>query len=282
LRTHGLAFMGASILASLVVGCSGADTGGPLGSGGPGSGRGGASPKVLVRIAADQTPVASGDGTSRETPLDQRVGILGLELLRSEGDTSPLVVFQNSVPVDTGYNAGDSTLVGTADAASLAAGTYLFARVPVAYVTFTVAGTYHEGSLPIPGQFSDSISLSANTTLDGAVRPQGWWSSSFLVDGADEGTSSGQGAVIGQPSTSSGITLDMSGPVASYVFPVHIVIDPTVGHDVTLLFTANTYEDFHWQDESESGYASGVFDVSYGAFEPVTQLGANSITVTLQ
>jgi hypothetical protein len=231
---------------------------------------------------AEQTPVASTDGASRETPIDQRVGVLGLELMKSETDPSPLVVFTSAQAVDTGYNAGDDTLVGTATAASLTAGTYLFARVPVAYVKFTVDGTYHEGSLAIPGQFSDAISLSANTSLDGASRDQGWWSASFLVDGTNEGTSTGSGAAIGQPGQGSGIRLDMTQSVAAYVFPVNVVIDPAVTHDVTLLFTVNTYEDFHWQDENTAGYAPGVFDVSYGVFEPVTQLGANSVTVTME
>jgi hypothetical protein len=282
LRTTLSTLVGASIVVSFVAGCSGTADSGLSGAGGSGGSPPGSSAKVFVRIAAVGTPVPSQDGTSRETPMDQRVGILGLELLRSQDDTSPLVVFQDTTPVDTGYNVGNNTLVGTADASSLTAGTYLFARVPVAYVQFSVAGTYHEGSLAIPGQFSDSISLSADTMLDGATRDQGWWTASFLVDGADEGTTSGEGAVIGQPSTSSGITLDMSQPIAAYVFPVRLVIDPEVGHDVTILFTANTYEDFHWQDESEPGYEPGVFDVSYGAFEPVTQLGANSITATIE
>jgi|HubBroStandDraft_2_1064218.scaffolds.fasta_scaffold124577_2 hypothetical protein len=255
-----------------------------LGGGGSG-GSGGSKPdgaQVYVRIVADQTPVASTDGSSRETPLDQRVGILGLELLKSENDPSPMVVFQNQTPKDTGYNAGDDTVVGTATASTLMAGTYLFARVPVAYVKFTVAGTYHDGALALAGQFQDTISLSAETLLDGAQRNQGWWSDTFLVDGTPEGTATGEDSGFGQPGASSGIHLDMSSSTGAYVFPVNLVIDPSVGHDVTILFTLNTYEDFHWQDETEPGYAPGVFDVSYGVYEPVTQLGANSVTVTME
>jgi hypothetical protein len=250
------------------------------GSGGQGGAQA-SSAKVYVRIVADQTPVASTDGTSRETPLDQRMGILGLELLRSETDSSPLVVFQNQQPVDTGYNDGDDTLVGTATAGDLAAGTYLFARVPVAYVKFTVAGTYHEGAVALPGQFADTISLSEQTVLLGAQHDQGWWSDSFLVGGVSYGTASGEGADFGQPAVGSGIHLDMTSPMGAYVFPVNLVVDPTASHDVTITFKLNTYEDFHWQDEAQTGYASGVFDVSYGVYEPVTQLGANSVTATM-
>jgi hypothetical protein len=270
-----------------LAGCSGAGGnmsipgGGSAGAGGSGSSRT-AGAKVDVRIVAVQTPVANTDGSSRETPLDQRMGILGLELLRSETDASPLVVFHSNDPVDTGYNDGDDTLVGTATAADLTSGTYLFARVPVAWVKFTVDGTYHTGAYAVPGQFADTISLSQETMLDGAQRDQGWFSDTFLVSGVAEGTTSGEGAAFGQPAVASGIHLDMSAPMGAYVFPVHVVIDPAVDHDVTLKFTLNTYEDFHWQDESTTGYATGVFDVSYGTWEPVTQLGANSVVVTLE
>ena len=161
-------------------------------------------------------------------------------------------------------------------------GTYTFARVPVAYVKFTVAGTYHTSGVPVAGQFADTISLSAGTLLDGALRDQGWWTDTFLVGSTAEGTATGEGAAYGQPGSASGIHLDTTHATAAYVFPVSLVVDPQVGHDVTILFTLNTYEDFHWEDETQTGYKAGVFDVSYGAFEPVTQLGANSFSVTME
>jgi hypothetical protein len=285
-RSISLLFVGACFAFPLLAGCSGAGGdmsipgGGSSGSGGSGGKPSGA--QVFVRIVADQTPVPDTDGAERETPIDQRLGILGLQLLRSESDPSPLVVFQNQTPVDTGYNAGNDTLVGTATASALTAGTYLFARVPVAYTKFTVAGTYHEGSLAVPGQFADTISLSAQTLIDGAQRNQGWFSDSFVVGSTTEGTVTGEGAQIAQPATGSGVVLDMSNAAGAYLFPVNLVIDPAVGHDVTITFTFNTYEDFHWVDQSQPGYEAGTFDVSYGAWEPITQLGANSFTVTME
>jgi len=284
-RSFTLLVIAACFASPLLAGCSGADGNMSIPNGGGSGGAGGAQAsgaKVYVHIVADQTPVPNTDGTSRETPIDQRMGILGLELLRSETDSSPMVVFQNQQPVDTGYNAGDDTLVGTADAASLMAGTYLFARVPVAYTKFKVAGTYHSTGYAVPGQFEDTVSLSEQTLLMGAQRDQGWWSSTFLVGGVAYGASSGEGSAFGQPGQGSGIHLDMNNPMGAYVLPVKLVIDPAVGHDVTIVFKLNTYEDLHWQDENQPGYTTGVFDVSYGVYEPVTQLGANSVTVTME
>jgi hypothetical protein len=151
----------------------------------------------------------------------------------------------------------------------------------VAYVNFTVAGTYHYDGMAIPGDFTDLIALTAGVTLDGAVRDRGWWSSSFSVAGMTEGSVTGENAEIAQPGSTSGISLDLSGSVAAYVFPIHLTIPPSIEESSEILFTVNTYEDFHWTDENMAGYQTGVFDVSPGVFEPVTQLGGNSFTVTL-
>ena len=152
----------------------------------------------------------------------------------------------------------------------------------MAYVKFTVAGTYHYLGTALPGQFSDTISLSEQTLLLGSQHDQGWWSDTFLVGGVAYGTTSGEGADFGQPGQGSGIHLDMTNPMGAYVLPAKLVVDPAASHDVTITFKLNTYEDFHWQDEAQAGYGSGVFDVSYGVYEPVTQLGANSVTVTME
>ena len=148
-------------------------------------------------------------------------------------------------------------------------------------MSFTVAGTYHLATTAIPGDFTDLIALTSGTTLDGGVRDRGWWSSSFAVGGVTEGQETGENAEIAQPGASSHIGLDLSGAVAAYVFPVSLTIPAAITADLEVVFTVNTYEDFHWQDESEPGYAPGVFDVSAGTFEPVTQLGGNSFTVTI-
>jgi hypothetical protein len=236
---------------------------------------------VSVVVNAVQTPVGPA-GSSQETPSDQRVGILGLTLLKGASDPSPLVVFDLTAPVDTPYGAGSSTVVGSTPASKLVPGTYSVARVPVAYVKFTVAGTYHFGVSPIVGDFTDIISLTAGTTLDGASRDRGWWSSSFAVAGTTEGQVSGEDAAIAQPGAASGIGLDLSGPVAAYVFPIDLTIPADIQSDMNVVFTVNTYQDFHWMDENQPGYEPGVFDVSPGSFEPVTQLGANSFAVSIE
>jgi len=248
--------------------------------GSAGGGDSATGPRVYVRIGAVQTPL-SGGGASQETPVDQRVGILGVTLLKDASDPSPLVAISLSTPLETPYNAGSSTLIGSAAASALVPGTYTLVRVPVAYVNFTVAGTLHYDGMAIPGDFHDLISLTAGTPIDGAARDRGWWSSSFSVGGMTYGATTGENSAIAQPGSASHIGLDLSGAVAAYVFPLTLTIPPSITHDMEIVFTANTYEDFHWQDESTAGYTDGVFDVSVGSYEPVTQLGANSATVSI-
>jgi hypothetical protein len=239
----------------------------------------GKGPHVDVRVVAVQNAIAGG-GVAQETPVDQQVGILGLSLLKDVNDPAPFVVIDHTQPIATPYDDGSNTLIGSIAASALQPGTYTIARVPVAYVNFTVAGTYHDGATPIVGDFTDLIALTSGVTLDGAVRDRGWWSSSFAVAGMTEGAVTGETADIAQPGAGSHLGLDLSQTVAAYVFPVSLVIPPDITSDMQVVFTVNTFEDFHWTDETEAGYATGAFDVSPGVFEPVTQLGANSFTVT--
>jgi hypothetical protein len=73
----------------------------------------------------------------------------------------------------------------------------------------------------------------------------------------------------------------LSGAVAAYMFPLTLTIPTDITENMEIVFTANTYEDFHWTPEDMPGYSASVFEVSATGYEPVTQLGANSATVTI-
>jgi hypothetical protein len=244
------------------------------------SGEDATGPRVYVRIRAVQTPIPE-QGVSEETPVDQRVGIYGLKLLRSADDPSPVTVIDDGTPIDVPYNAGSTTLLGSAPARALPAGTYTIARVPVGYVNFTVPATANEGTASYPGNLHDIIALTTGVSLDGATRSRGWYSTSFAVDGKTVSSSTGNDSAIAQPGPTSGIGLDLSTSIAAYVFPITLVIPSDVTSDLEVVFTANTYEDFHWTAEDMPGYTAGVFEVTATSYEPITQLGANSCTVTI-
>jgi hypothetical protein len=237
----------------------------------------------VIVLHADQTPVAVDPSTSGETPTDQRIGFLGLQLMQNTSDPNPLVVANLSAPVDVGYNDGDDTVIATVPAKTLRAGHFTVAQVPIAYVRFTVGGTFHTTELAVPGDFSDVIAMANGASIDGTSRDQGFWETAFSSSGGTTyGMQTGEHAVIAQPGASSGIALDNSNSPSKYVFSTDLDIDPNIDHDVRVVFHVNTYQDFRWQDSSAAGYANGVFDVSASGFETVTQLGANSISTTIE
>ena len=96
------------------------------------------------------------------------------------------------------------------------------------------------------------------------------------------GATSGENALVAQPAAASGITLDTTNSPSKYVFPVALDVDPTIDHDVKVVFTVNTYEDFRWQDAAKAGFTNGTFDVDASGFETVTQLGAHTIATTIE
>jgi hypothetical protein len=237
---------------------------------------------ILV-LHADQTPVAVDTSSSGETPTDQRIGFVGLQLMQNATDSDPLVVANLGAPVDVGYNDGDDTVIATVPAKNLRAGHFTVAQVPIAYVRFTVGGTFHTTEVAVPGNFSDVIAMANGAMVDGTSRDQGFWQTAFSsAGGTTYGMQTGEHAVIAQPGVSSGITLDNSNSPSKYVFSTDLDVDPTIDHDVRVVFHVNTYQDFRWQDSNGAGYANGVFDVSTSGFETVTQLGANSISTTIE
>ena len=258
----------------------GSSTGGDGGSTGATTGAGG---NYVIVLRATQTPVAVDSSTSGQTPSDQRIGFLGLRLLEDASSEGPLDVADFSTPVDVGYNDGDETVIAKVPAKSLRAGHFTSAEVPIAYVRFTVAGTYHDGDIAAPGNFADVIAMANGTAIDGTTHDQGYWKTTFSsTAGTTLGTMAGENAVVAQPAPASTIALDTSGSPAKYVFPTDLLIDPNLDHDEKIVFTVNTYQDFRWQDSASAGYTAGVFDVSNAGFETVTQLGANSIATSIE
>ncbi|MEO8875095.1 MAG: hypothetical protein ABI461_05865 [Polyangiaceae bacterium] len=237
----------------------------------------------IIVLHADQTPVAVDPTTSGETPSDQRIGFSGLRLFRNAADASPLVVADLPAPVDVGYNDGDDTVIATVPAKSLQAGHFTVAHVPIAYVRFTVAGTFHTTEIAAPGNFSDVISMADGAMIDGTAHDQGFWETAFSsTGGTTYGMQTGEHAVTAQPGATSGVVLDNSKSPSEYVFSTDLDVDPNLDHDVRVVFHVNTYQDFRWQDQSVAGYSAGTFDVSAAGFETVTQLGANSIATTVE
>jgi hypothetical protein len=244
---------------------------------------GAVGPRYLVHVHATQTAVTFSDGFSGETPLDQHLGVRSLTLLRSPSDRAPVLVFDNGAAVvDAPANDGDDTVVGSAVAAALPAGAFTIAKVAVGYYDFKVAGTIHASGVATPGDYHDVEVLANGVTYGGQTFNEGYYSFTFEVGGTAYGTVTGTDLVTPADLATDGLTLVAAGDAATYVFPVSVTLDPALAADVSVVMTVNTYENFRWQDESEPGYHTGVFDTTPTSYEPVESYGANSFAVTIE
>lgn len=239
------------------------------------------SAKIHIHLAATAAPVAHADGLSGQTPRDQHIGIRKLTLFASASDPAPIVVFDHGAnAVEAGLNDEDDTVVASVPAAKLAAGRYTVARVAVSHVRYQVAATMHAYGQTVPGVFENLQVLSAGSLVDGTTHDKGHYAFAFEANGMVLGRQTGEHGPLPETPSGGGITLDTSGPESAYVFPVDIVVDPTVKSDVHVVFELDTHESFRWQDEASPGYQSGVFDVTPTTFEPVKSFGARSFRIS--
>jgi hypothetical protein len=260
---------------------TGAGPGGPGSPSHPGGPPAAGGPEVTLSARGVSTPFAHTDGLSGATPAQQLVAVRSLHLLRAADDPAPLEVFDlGSDAVEVDYATGDTVELATVPIAALPAGRYTTAKVGVAYVRYRVPARMHTAMGSYDGQYRNVQALSEGVKVDGQTRKRGWFRYAFAVGGAETGALEGNDAPVPAVPTSGGIYLDTSGPVAFYVFPVDVTIDPTVERDMLALFEANVFESFRWQDLPAIGYAPGVFDTTPVSYEPVMAFGANSFTMT--
>ena len=247
--------------------------------GGPDSDAGG--PWVHVHLRSSQAAVAHAPSTSGQTPGEWWSGVRSLELLRSDTDPAPLLVFSHGDgSVEASYADGADTVVGSARIADLVPGTYTRARVVHTHVRFTIDATLHAGFGPMPGLLDELIVLSDRTTIEGATRMQGDWRTVFRTGGMTfpaEGSGLSLAAVPG-----GGFDVSVVDGETVYSFPVLLEVRNDLLTDLNLIFEVNVHEGFRWTDVTATEYVDGVFDFTPGGTEPVVQAGANSYAYFLE
>ncbi len=281
-------------LLGFLAGCGGSGatiaddpTGGDAGTSVPaadaGSSEGGdasGGANVEIHVVGSVAPVPHDDGFAGQTPSIERVGITSLRLFRDTSDATGLTVFDlGAHPVEASLADEADTIVARVPARSLAAGHFTVARVGVSHVYYRVAATVHAGAA-VAGQLETVQAMSDGAVIDGAPRSRGFYESTFTSGAYSYGPTTGTNPVPKIESTG-GIRLDDSTKESAYVFPVDVVVDPAVGHDVRVVFTVNVHQDFRWQDQAGPGYATGVFDTTTTTFEPVMSFGANAFSLVL-
>lgn len=236
-------------------------------------------PTVEVRLTATQEKVPTLPGTAGQTPLAQTLGIRSLILYRDSNDTSPLVVFDvdrtgpNGVECSVADKA--DTSIATVPISSLVAGKYTRARIGVAYVTWSVVGRAHAAGLSFDGRYDTVQVLTKGATVNGQVRDQGYFKTTFTTAGQAPVSSEGT-QPLPIPPQNGIVKFVQENGAAFYEFPVDMTVDTGVVRNLASIFEVNTYENFRWVDQAGTDYADGVWDTEGAGFETVASFGVNS------
>jgi hypothetical protein len=235
---------------------------------------------IEIYVAGDLTPKTFTDGASGETPTLYTMGLSRFDLLRSPGDPAPVTVF------DHGSDWAEvdlltTTLVGTADTASLPAGPYSHARVRLTMAKCTVAATAHQSGFAVPGTLT-TVAAFTGTSIGGQTYTKG--EARFTFTASLGGFSQSVTGAIPALPPAPGVTIveDATGTWLVFPFPEPLALDPTdpATHRATITF--DVYESFRWQDQNDPGYAAGVFDLTATGAEPVTNFGVTGYRLAAQ
>ncbi len=242
---------------------------------------GAAGPTVSVHARATQAPFAHDRSSAGQTPAQQRMAFRSLTLFASRDDADanrdPYPVYDlGKAPVEAGLDDGDDTVIQRLPIRALRAGHYTYARVGVAYVRFKVRSTPHASGLDMPGTFENVQVLANDTVLDGQLRQQGYYRTTFTSAMSGPVTVEGQDAPLPLTTGAGGIALERGPGGLTYGFAVDLKIDLGVTEDLHAIFEVNTHENFRWRDQPTLGFAAGVYDTTPTTFEPVVSFGANS------
>jgi hypothetical protein len=235
-------------------------------------------PTVRIRLAVSTEPFRHSDGLSGQTPVAQKIGISGLLLYTSAGDTAPLVVYDMGkafVLADLG--AGQNTLLAEVPMKSLRAGRYRYARTFISHVEYEVATQMHAGGLSTAGTLAGTQALSDGVTLLGGARNGGFYHYQFKIGGSPYGApAEGLDAPMPQLPDAGGFVLKKEAGRTYYGYPCDVLVDPAAVGDWTVTMTLNMDKNFRWADETAPGYAAGVWDTTPVTFERVMRFGANA------
>lgn len=236
----------------------------------------------VFHVRATTAPFPHEDGLAGQTATEVKQGIRSLRLLRDASDPSPIVVFDHGNGyVEAGYDDGDDSVVARAAAASLPGGRFTLARIAVTHSRFRVASTLHVAGGAYPGVFDCVQALSDDVVLNGGNRARGWYryvfevaGKSYPIEGAD--------APLPTSPTTGGFTLKTEGSESFYEVALDMLVDPAIDHDVHVDMTVNMHESFRWEDQTQPGYATGVYDTTPSSYEPIRRFGANAFVVSLR
>ncbi|HOX43325.1 MAG TPA: DUF1566 domain-containing protein [Myxococcota bacterium] len=198
-------------------------------------------------------------GLQYQTPTGLRVGLMGVELLRSHLDPAPVALGLPASIVEVDVEAGGA--LAEARTTDLPAGDYTHVRLTLAYAVYHVLATGHSFAVAA-GDLGTDMALSNHQGAGGALRAQGQYTATFVA--------------YGQPYTYSGsttlnCTLSLWGGKVTTAGGLYQVTVPLPGWPLRIDHASQTplavalefpmQDTFAWQDLDLAGFGAGVYDL---------------------
>lgn len=211
---------------------------------------------ISIYLTGDLSPKTFTDQLAGQTPTSYRIALSEYWVQTSLDDPAPVFCFDTgAAPVVADLYS--DTQIGVCQTQTIPTAAYTHGRVKVEWVTYTVAGTLHYQSTPLPGDFTFFRAYS-DTTYNGQ---------SYL---AGEGTIAYDGATqvtipfsYDPPLSLAGVQLETIDGEFWMTFPYSqpLVVDQTNTDHHWARAHWEIFEGFRWQDDVTAGHTDFIWDV---------------------
>ena len=220
------------------------------------AGRSGEPATISIYLTGDLSPKAYSDDLAGQTPTDYFVAISKYYLLTSADDPEPVRCFERSTPIEA--DLFQDNFVGACDTPSVPSAQYTHGRTQVDWMRYTVQGTLHAEGQSLPNEISFFRAFS-DTTYQGDSFSAG--EGTFTLSGPPSYTSRMTFEAL--PSVP-GVDIELVEGELWMTFPYTRPLD--IDQQDPSPHWARTHweihEAFRWEDDSASGYTTGIWDVS--------------------
>ena len=231
-----------------------------------------------LSILVEGVTVSQGDlPAATQTPKPYSYGLQRLELLRSDDDPAPALIFDHS-PTQVPVDMHAENLVAQVPMAGLPDDTFTHFRIVLTTLEAEVMATIHE--VPVIGTLTTPVHILyalSDVTVDGVVLKQGDARVSVTAAGQTVTTPAHWPVQYPEPAPGAwAVSVDGTTQVTFALAPA-LTVSPASLADLTYVIRYYVAGAFQWVDEAKPDYSEGVWDVSLGtppAPEQVVRFGA--------
>jgi|GEM_PF-3024368 len=243
---------------------------------------GSSGPTLKIRVDGSLDDRSPDDGLAAQTPSVWEYGLQRLELLRSDDDPNPEVIFDYAPGFVTVDMLTDN-VVAEVPIASLPSGSFPYFRIVLTHAHVVVDAALHE--VPTINDHATELDLVyalSDVDAEGITMSQGDVTVTADIYGTEYQVPTRWPVQSPSPApTAWAEAVDGEWRVTFAVHP-SLTPSPQVTTDVTYAIRFYIANAFRWRDQAEPGYAADIWDLTIGppaGYEPVERFGANAYEV---